>query len=166
MKQGKPSSITEQRIQHLENIGFEWSLEYLKDDAWYKRYEELKEYKDREGHCNVPRSFNENKGLAEWVKTQRKQYKYIRQGKPSSMTEQRIQHLENIGFKWSVNDPNDDAWYKKYEELKDYKCREGHCNVPLNFCYNDSLGVWVCKQRVLYKCMKQGKPSSMTEQRM
>ena len=67
----------------------------------------------------------------------------MKQGKASSITEQRIQHLGNIGFKWSVKDDN--AWYKKYEELKEYKCREGHCDVPYGFINNKCLGVWVLK---------------------
>ena len=71
-------------------------------DAWYKKYEELRQYKDSEGHCNVPYKYSDNKSLARWVSHQRTQYKCMRQGKPSSMTEQRIQHLESIGFQWSI----------------------------------------------------------------
>merc|ERR1712228_519493 len=159
MEQGKPSGMTEQRIQHLENIGFKWSIKDPHDDAWYKKYEELIEYKCRKGHCDVPDKFSENKSLGMWVRNQRQHYNRMKQGKPSGMTEQRIQHLENIGFKCSGRGPYDNLWYKKYEELKEYERREGHCDVPSVFNENKSLAVWVHNQRTHYNRMKQGKPS-------
>ena len=68
-----------------------------------QKYEELRQYKDSEGHCNVPQGFSDNISLVVWVNHQRTQYKYMRQGKPSSITEQRIQALYDIGFSWNVS---------------------------------------------------------------
>ncbi|KAL7554703.1 hypothetical protein ACHAWF_018247 [Thalassiosira exigua] len=49
-------------------------------------------------HCDVPQSQGQ---LGQWVWTQRKQYKLLREGQHSLMTEERIQQLEGIGFQWS-----------------------------------------------------------------
>ena len=102
----------------------------VNDVAWNKKYEELKQFKCREGHCNVPQRFSENQSLGKWVKVQRTQYKNMTEGKSSHITELRIQLLEDIGFSWRVNDPRDIAWLKMYEELKQFKIRTGHYNVP------------------------------------
>ena len=56
---------------------------------------------------------------------------------------------------WSLNGQYDTVWDKKYEELKEFRCRVGHCNVPRGFNDNPSLGAWVHIQRTLYNYMKQ-----------
>ena len=38
---------------------------------------------------------NTVKIIGKWVQNQRAQYKYVKQGKPSNITEKRIQNLEN-----------------------------------------------------------------------
>eukprot|EP00956_Cyclotella_meneghiniana_P045447 scaffold369583_cov185-Cyclotella_meneghiniana.AAC.1 len=53
---------------------------------------ELKEYKRKYGHCKVPRSYDEIKGFADWVKNQR-------QHRPS---EDRVAKLNSIGFIWEI----------------------------------------------------------------
>merc|ERR1712157_310515 len=121
---------------------------------------ELKQFKLCEGHCNVPNRFSENPSLGTWVHHQRTQYRYMKQGKPSYITEPRIRLLVDIGFTWSVDDV---AWLKKFEELKQFRCNEGHCNVPQKFDENPSLGVWVKNQRKQYRLMKQGTASRLTD---
>lgn len=162
MKQGKKSNITEPRIRALEEIGFKWIVN--EDASWCKKYDDLKQFKRREGHCNVPACYIENKSLGYWVSRQRLQYKYMRQGKISNMTKSRIRALEDIGFEWSVND--DVTWSKKYDDLKQFMCREGHCDVPESYSEEKSLGYWVNVQRKQYKYMRQGKTSNMTEARI
>ena len=82
----------------LEGIGFEWNVHV----PWEKRFEELKEFKKRFKHCNVPQQWEENRELGRWVMTQRTQYRLLEQGKPSQMTEERIKLLEGIGFQWTM----------------------------------------------------------------
>ena len=144
----------------------------MNDDAWMKRYNELRDFKNREGHCNVPQHYKANRSLGTWVNRQRTHYRYMREGKPSSMTSQRVKSLQDIGLKWNLNKHErsrstyDAAWLLMYEELKTFKCREGHCNVPQHYSANESLGRWVNKHRIYYKYMVEGKPTSITEQRI
>jgi hypothetical protein len=65
----------------------------------------------------VPHTYKENPPLARWVKRQRYQYKLKVENKQSTMTDERIILLENIGFIW---DSHAAAWAEKLNELKDY----------------------------------------------
>jgi hypothetical protein len=64
------------------------------------RLEELRQYSEDHGDCLVPRKYPSNPALADWVSTQRHQYKLYQDGKHSNMTATRIQQLEALGFEW------------------------------------------------------------------
>ena len=99
MMEGKSSTMTQDRVKALEDIGFVWDSQGA---AWGERLGELQEFRKTYMHCNVPSNFSENPRLATWIKCQRRQYKLYMEGKPSNMTPQRIQHLENLGFEWEL----------------------------------------------------------------
>jgi len=61
--------------------------------GWEIMFEELKKFKDMEGHCNVTYSYSENSELYRWVNYQRE----IR----LKMSKERASKLDMIGFKWS-----------------------------------------------------------------
>lgn len=130
---------------------------------WSEKFAELCEYRERMGHCLVPHTFSENLPLARWVKRQRYQYKLMRDGKSSTMTEERVKALEDIGFVW---DSQGAAWGERLAELRQYRQEFGHCNVPSNFSQNPQLATWVKCQRRQYKLHEEGKPSNMTPQRV
>eukprot|EP00977_Amphora_coffeiformis_P023500 scaffold13479_cov166-Amphora_coffeaeformis.AAC.12 len=130
---------------------------------WSEKFAELCEYRERMGHCLVPHTFSENLPLARWVKRQRYQYKLMRDGKSSTMTEERVKALEDIGFIW---DSQGAAWGERLAELQQYRREFGHSNVPSNFSQNPQLATWVKCQRRQYKLHQEGKPSNMTPQRV
>src|SRR5256885_12848299 len=39
------------------------------------------------------------------------------------------------------------SWERRFEELKAFKARHGHCHVPHIYPENRALGRWVSKQR-------------------
>ena len=48
--------MTNEKLQHLSDMGFEWSVKQEREDAvWNQRFEELRELKEEHGHCRVPR---------------------------------------------------------------------------------------------------------------
>ena len=51
---------------------------------------------------NVPWQWHENPALAQWVNTQRKKYKDLTDGKKNNLSEEQIDKLNSIGFKWST----------------------------------------------------------------
>jgi hypothetical protein len=132
-------------------------------EQWTQRFEELCEFCKLNGHCQVPHTFTKNPALARWVKRQRYQYKLRLENKPATMTDERISVLEKIGFVW---DSHVAAWEERRFELIEYKKSYGHCNVPSNYSNNRQLAVWVKRQRRQYKFFWDGKPSSMTNQRI
>ena len=70
----------------------------------------------------------------------RYQYKLKRDGKQSTMTDERVMALEDVGFIW---DSHGSAWMERWNELADYNNKNGHCNVPSNYAPNPQLATWV-----------------------
>jgi hypothetical protein len=92
-KKQRKGSLTQDKIDKLEAIGFEWRL--LKMVGWDKRFEELCEWKRAHGHCNVPTQTTGS--LGRWVSKQRIQMTYRRNGEYSQLTDDRIDKLNSIG---------------------------------------------------------------------
>jgi hypothetical protein len=95
---GKSTVMTTGRVKTLESIGFCWDSQGA---AWFERFHDLKEYHSIFGHSNVTINHN-NTRLATWIKCQRRQMKFLKQGKPSSMSPFRQQELEKLGFEWEL----------------------------------------------------------------
>ena len=95
------SALDSSRIRALEQIGFTWDMRH--DVEWKRRFEELCEYKERNGTCMVPARCKEYPKLGRWVMTQRRQYVLMgREGKESRMTRERLEMLNSIEFVWVV----------------------------------------------------------------
>ena len=129
------------RAQKLEELGFQWvtmGTKEEKQDRWEARLRELKEFKEEHGHCNVPRGHPG--GLWDWVNRQQRVGK---EGSPQDAD--RMQKLEELGFQ-SGADRKLDRWEARLEELKEFKEKHGHCNVPKKNS-GGGLGSWVDYQR-------------------
>jgi hypothetical protein len=82
---------------------------------WAEKHEKLCLLFQQKGHCLVRRGHQQNVALARWVKRQRYQCKLKLEGKSSTMTDERIQALESIGFVW---DSQGASWYERFNDLK------------------------------------------------
>lgn len=96
MYKQKSSSMTTKRISLLESVGFVWNV----DVPWNERFKELVQFKERFGHCSVPRDFQINPALGRWVHAQRSAYRNLTKGIKSKITLERVHMLEKIGFCW------------------------------------------------------------------
>jgi hypothetical protein len=114
---------------------------------WEETLSSLKEFKKREGHCNVPQSHKEDgTSLGLWVKNQR-QLK-----RKEKLDPDREEALEDIGFQWGASA----TWDKMHAMLQEFKKREGHCNVFQSHKEDEHhLGKWANNQRTFKKV---GKP--------
>jgi Helicase associated domain len=130
---------------------------------WTVKFHELCQYRQRHGNCLVPHNYKPNMLLARWVKRQRYQYKLFKEGKASTMTEERAAALKAIGFVW---DSQETAWEERLMELKEFRASQGHCNVPCTYRINPPLAAWVKCQRRQYKLYRNGKPSNITAPRI
>jgi hypothetical protein len=121
--------------QRLDAIGFVWDP---LETAWEKGLRHLITYKEREGHCLIPKEHKENGfPLGRWVNK-------LRQRK-ENLSEVRRQRLDELGFTW---DALDAAWEEGFRHLIAYKEREGRCRVPQAHKENGfGLGKWVHWQR-------------------
>jgi len=130
----------------LDSIGFWWSS--LVDDfshstepvlelQWNSMFQQLADFKDREGHLNVPPDHK----LHGWICRQRKA------NRKNELSEDRKQKLDDMGFRWVDILPSyrEDRWSKMYEELKAFQSHNGHCQVPAST--NEALARWVHRQR-------------------
>ena len=139
----KRGMLSQERIDLLESVGFSW--EHF-DEAWVARFNELFDYKNENGDCNVPCSQGP---LGMWVGNQRQSYK---KGK---MSQDRIELLNSIGFGWVLRERTrtqswklDEQWKTRYTELVQYLIEHGNCNVPNRY---GPLRRWVGTQRDSYK---------------
>ena len=94
MIEGKHSLMSNKHEKQLEKIGFECDHHDL---LWEQRCNELLEFKNQYGHCNVPQS-NETNSLRAWLTKQINSYKLHLDGKPSYMTPNGIECFEKLGL--------------------------------------------------------------------
>ena len=162
LQEGKQSAMTCERIDKLETLGIDWDPFTTQ---WKSTYELLRQYYNDKGDCRVPTSYAVNGvALGQWVRTQRQEYWKLQDGKPSSMTRERIDKLEAVGIDWH---PLKKQWNSMYELLQLYKKDKGNCRVPKSYAVDGvALGVWVAVQRVQYRYLQDGKLSAMTRERI
>ncbi|CAB9503320.1 expressed unknown protein [Seminavis robusta] len=119
--------------------------------SWYEKCKDLRAYKIKHGHCNVP---TKHPRLGIWVQQQRVEKKKYERGLKTSMTDEKLEHLSALEFKWQVKADHGDAWNCQFEALKKFKEEHGHCRVPWK---TPKLGKWVSDQRSQYRAMCAGR---------
>ena len=88
----RKDKLTAKRKRLLNEQGFIWDR---REYEWHQGFDALATYKEREGHCLVPRNHVEGRvRLGRWVDRQRQNKK---KGKLSA---DRIRRLNSIGFDW------------------------------------------------------------------
>ena len=122
----KSGKLDGERVRRLNEIGFKWDT---LDIEWDTSFAEYKAYPKRFGRCDTPAEYKENPDLGRWVQRQRMAYK------DGKLALDRIQRLDEIGFKWVAFDAVWDANFAEYKE-------------------NPVHGQWVSTQRKLYKSGK------------
>uniref|UniRef100_A0A7S2SL23 Helicase-associated domain-containing protein n=1 Tax=Eucampia antarctica TaxID=49252 RepID=A0A7S2SL23_9STRA len=140
--------MTKERVDKLDSIGFVWGA---KEAIWNAHVEELKAFRNKFGHVNVPQNCDEkNRKLSMWVQNQRVQYGYLKNGYPkkSFLTPERIAILESLSFAWDMNEVH---WMEKWHMLKTFTKEHGHANVPSRYWPNQTLARWVLNQRVQFR---------------
>ena len=100
---GKPAKITQERIDQLKAVGLDFNdARQKRDEAqWQSKLELLRQYRERNGHCRVPASYEmDGVKLGSWLSHQRVAYKKHSEGKPAKITQERIDQLEAVGVDW------------------------------------------------------------------
>jgi hypothetical protein len=114
-------------------------------EIWNILFMELVEYKEENGHCNIP---TRNGTLGGWIQTQRALFR--------SKKLKADRHEKLVGIRFTFEDQkvatDNERWNTHFMELVEYKKKNGHCNIP--FKKKSSLGSWVTRQRALFKSKK------------
>ena len=191
---GKQGLIKPPRIDALEKIGFVWNVN---DMIWDNKLRELIKYKEENGTCDVPpKCPKDHKKLRNWVELQRQQYRLYRAKRTTSLTLERINKLEEVGFEWRISDgvgdhgdsakkkkraiidPTKDEleewWNTNFEELKAYREKNGHCRMHQRAPVDSQrsrqgtsrLRDFASWQRKQWKRFQKGEPSDMTQERI
>jgi hypothetical protein len=134
-------TLRQDRKDLLDNVGFVWwvgkaDAASLTRRKWDKMFERLCEFKQSNGHANVPQSLKKW-GLGSWVSKQRAERRN------GQLDPQRSQRLLEIGFTWGMN--RDERWNATFEKLKAYKEKNGHCR--LSAPEDHLLRNWMYRQR-------------------
>eukprot|EP00980_Cylindrotheca_fusiformis_P001140 scaffold318_cov110-Cylindrotheca_fusiformis.AAC.12 len=133
----RDGKLTRRQMQLLDEDGVAWQPYDVK---WNQMFKLLLQYKDREGHTQVPRYHQEEgQNLGYWLNTQREAERLC------SLKLDRQDRLEKAGV---VLDPRTQYWESKFRLLVQYKDREGHTQVPYNHQEEgQDLGIWLTAQR-------------------
>jgi Helicase associated domain len=86
-----------EKFDALEAIDSYWYLG-RREYQWEYRFRQLQEYKQVHGDCCVPISYEENKQLGQWVSNQRKNFGRFTENKSSSLSDEKVCRLKEIGF--------------------------------------------------------------------
>ena len=153
--------VTVTRKRNAEDSSFKSSREKgtsARTESFEGRYKQIDDFRDEFGHCNVPSKYSVNPSLGYWCGTIRKSYNQIQQGQtPSrSLTQDQIERLEEIGFKWKLVE----TFEQHCRDLEAFKSEFGHCNVPCKYSANPSFGIWCIQIRYSYNQIQQGQQPS------
>lgn len=120
------------------------------DERWDSHFEVLKQYKEAQGTCAVPKRCKwTGMALGRWVCEQRIAHS---RGK---LAPERFERLQKMGFHWNGSESYRSKLEENFndflDELVKYKIAHGNCCVPSHFPENPSLGRWVESQRARCK---------------
>jgi hypothetical protein len=90
---GMKSGLSAQKIELLNSIHFDWTLNRKIMLPWMVMYERLKAFRQMYGHTNVPAKWHKDPKLGKWVSRMR----YERE----KLARERIVLLEALEFNWN-----------------------------------------------------------------
>lgn len=169
---GCPRTSTSAPLPRPLSVPSDASVAAISDDTnrsqqssrWNQRFQELSEYKNENGDCNVPYLWPNNRPLSEWVKRQRHQFKLKMEGRHSALTEKRQAMLSGIGFVWNSRAS---LWDARYQDLLDYFQEFDNVRVTKKTAKHRALSVWLKRQRHAARLFLSGDDTTcMTEDRL
>ena len=95
-KRGDHHTLNDEREELLDSVNFVWDTHVL---GWNAHFQSLQVFQRKHGHCNATDEMEFQ--LSTWCKHQRRQYHRQMRGSKSTLTAERIQLLDSIGFDWN-----------------------------------------------------------------
>jgi len=183
LEQGKKSQLTSERVQILEDAGFEWvvsaqrRVECKIKKTWEESYSEC--FQHYQAFACLDGIFNADVDLDHWCQDQLVQYQRFIAGQPSSLSMHQKEQLDNLGFSSqyarSLRDSSlllasatkqaTKSWEELYADLLVYRLNHNSFSLPDAEKYYD-LHSFVREQRREYIKFKSGQPSLLTSERV
>lgn len=92
-QRNRRSSLSIERLARLDAVSFDWDPS---ETLWKEGLQCLKSYKEREGHCGVPRGHMEDGfRLGRWVANKRANQR--------KLSVEHLNQLNELGFVWNVS---------------------------------------------------------------
>jgi len=143
---GKESSLTDDRVEALRAIDFDFGTN--RESTWAKRRADLDDFWETEGHSNVPQDYSEDSSLGKWCMNQRSHYRNRKNGQEGSMTQERIDSLEDVDFEWNIREVR---WRRMWQRLKEYQEEHGDFDISTSDSDNQDLRQWLNEQRYFFR---------------
>jgi hypothetical protein len=165
-RKGESAHLNARRLQKLHEIGFVFRQKKGGYKSFDERVNEMREFRAKYGHLRILTS---DPDLGYFVAHCRDQFRLFKIGKKSSMTEEKVKILTELGFDFQVgkspaNNFPRHTWDERFQQLLQYKGKYGHTIVPQLFVGFNNLGQWVKTQRENYRLLRKGKKTSMTHE--
>ena len=137
----RKATLTDEYQRRLEELGVVWGPS---SHQWERMFTLLVKYKERKGHCRVPKRHQEDgEALGEWLSTS------CKAKRKATLSDEYQRQLEELGVVW---DPYSHQWERIFTLLVQYKEREGHFHVPFRHKEDgEALGMWLHRQRTTKK---------------
>ena len=139
--------MTEDRIEALESIGFEWRLG-PPARTWDENFALLSNFRDTAGHPHYISKGSGDKSLQNWIVNQRQKFA------KGLLSQEQIQELQAIGFAWTAEQEKSLFWDFHYEKLKLFYSEHGHLGTPEKFPEDPDLLEWISSQHQVYFAKK------------
>lgn len=160
----KLSKLSRDQYLKLKGIGFcmhpqRYKEVPLKKRVWDdKKFKELEEFKEIHGHCIVPR--DPKTPLRYWLDKVRTAYTDMKEGRPSTLTDEQISRLINLGFvlKSKVSQVSFDDYVNQWKAFKAQNS-SGNKDPPST----SALGIWIARMRRKYKDYQKGLKTTISD---
>ena len=121
------TTLTDDRIASLDALGFDWSILERRagKKSFKQRIEDLKAYKEKNGHVNVKES--DDKSLYKFCINTRHARNNPEKSK-TVLSADRIASLDALGFEWTVR-ASKQSFAQRISDLRVYKEKHGHVDV-------------------------------------
>lgn len=142
--------------------------------AWRERFQQLEDFRQEHGHCSVPKRYQPNKPLANWVSKQRQEYRKFCQGEKASISKERIKALDQIGFCWNTQESpvkqdnrveRELDWKDRFQSLVEFMNQyklSSMAELPRDSAHSH----WISRQRELYTGSEKEPRSKLTYEKI
>jgi Helicase associated domain len=151
------SGMDQEQIDRLNELGFTWDVNAA---TWDRQMANLRSFHRFHGHCNVSSRDTQYPSVYQWMREQRRQYKWLQKGETSFLTKARMEALESVNFSF---DSFGATFSTRLQELTEFRRVYGHCDVPPHYSESSKLFVWVQRMRREYKLKSMGENSILRQ---